>query len=141
LPNSDAALQEEGMNLIDYSSALAHQSLAYAGIRRKISLAKNIFQFSNLIGASRSGKVSLSVPSENRYSSPGYRWPSERSAMVRKTKAKVSKKCTQAGKKSVRRAVGKKSRKTAKTLAAKKLRERVTSRKGVSPHTRGVVSG
>lgn len=55
--------------------------------------------------------------------------------MVRKTKAKVSKKRTQAGKKSVRRAVGKKSRKTAKTLAAKKLRKRVTSRKGVSPHT------
>jgi len=56
-------------------------------------------------------------------------------AMLRKAKAKVSKKRTQAGKKSVRRAVGKKSRKTAKTLAAKKLRKRVTSRKGVSPHT------
>jgi hypothetical protein len=125
LPNSGAALQEEGTNLIDYSSALAHQSLAYAGIRRKMKLAKNIFQFSNLIGASRSGKVSLSVPSENRYSSPGYR-----SATVRKTK--VSKKRTQTGKKSVRRAVGKKSRKTAKTLAAKKLRKRVTGRKGVS---------
>jgi hypothetical protein len=97
---------------------------------------QNIFQFSNLIGASRLGRVSLSVPSENRYSSPGHRWPSERSAMVRKTKAKVSKKSTQAGKKSVRRAVGEKSRKTAKTLAAKKQRKRVTSRTGVSPHSR-----
>jgi hypothetical protein len=55
-------------------------------------------------------------------------------AMVRRTKAKVSKNRTQPGKKSVRHAVGKKSKKTAKALAAKKLRKRVTSRKGVSPH-------
>lgn len=60
--------------------------------------------------------------------------------MVRKTKAKVSKKRTQTGKKSVRRAVGKKLRKTAKTLAAKKLRKRLISRKGVSPHTKDASS-
>lgn len=58
--------------------------------------------------------------------------------MVRKTKAKVSKR-TQAGKKSVRRAVGKKSRKTAKTLAAKKLRKtRVTLPDPDAPMSRDI---
>jgi hypothetical protein len=56
-------------------------------------------------------------------------------AMVRKAKAKVSKKRTQAGKKSIGRAVGKKSRKTAKTSTAKKLRKRVTRRKRARPYT------
>jgi hypothetical protein len=61
-------------------------------------------------------------------------------AMVRKTKAKVARKRTRASKKSVRRAVGKKSGKTAKTLAVKKLRKRVTGRKGASPHTQAASS-
>jgi hypothetical protein len=47
---------------------------------------------------------------------------------------------TEPGKKSRSRAVGRMSRKTARTLAAKKLLKRVTSRKGVSPYTRGNVA-
>ncbi len=49
---------------------------------------QNTFRFSKPDEASRSEKASLSVPSENRYSFPGYRRPNERSANGSKKEGK-----------------------------------------------------